>query len=156
MRTSKFTYKQSADQVYAFASDPEYVRQRSEAMGETNINITKTGDTVKNVRTVVAQVPGFAAKVLKPTNTVVEIKAWNASNKTASLSVDVQGAPTKLTGTIRIYDNPGGGCTYETEYTASCSIPLIGKKIAEYVEKVTHEGMETEFHWNQKKLDALG
>lgn len=151
----KFTYKQDADTVYAFASNTEHVAERSTAMGERDLNITKRGDAVHNTRTVDADVPGFAKKVLKPSNTVVEVKQWNPSDRSAKLSVDVKGAPAKVHGTITIVPNAAGGCDYATDFEVTCKIPLIGKKLAQYVAGVTEKGMREEFAWNQRRLNEL-
>lgn len=152
MATVKYTYAQDVETVYKFLSDPEVARERSIAMGERDIKVTKDGETVTNIRTVDAEIPGFAAKLLKPSNTVVEVKSWSAASKSAKLSVDVKGAPTQLEGTIRLTPK-GSGTEYTFDYTAICKIPLIGGKLASYVEGVTKKGADTEFAWNQKKLN---
>ncbi len=151
----KFTYTQDADTVYAFASNPERVAERSTHMGEKDLNITKKGDAVHNTRTVFAEVPGFAKKFLNPASTAVEIKAWDPATRSAKLSVDIKGAPTQVRGTITIVPNPAGGCDYATDFEAICKIPLIGKKLAQYVAGVTEKGMREEFVWNQKRMDEL-
>ncbi len=152
MATAKFTYKQDVDTVYAFVTDPDVVRQRSTDMGEREIKLTKEGETVTNIRTVDAEVPGFAAKILKPSNTVIEVKRWNAATKSCHMSVDVKGAPTQIEGTIKLTPN-GAGCDYVLDFTVTCKIPLIGGKLATYVEGITKKGMQEEFEWNQRKLN---
>jgi hypothetical protein len=152
MATVKFTYKQDVDTVFAFVSDPEVAKQRSIDMGERDVKVTKDGEAVTNVRTVDAEVPGFAAKLLKPSNTVLEVKRWSSATKSARMSVDVKGAPTQIEGTIKLTPN-GGGCDYALDFTVTCKIPLIGGKLAAYVEGITKKGMQEEFEWNQRKLN---
>src|SRR5690606_6716377 len=132
----------------------EMVKARSIAMGERDVRVTKDGDALTNIRTVDAEVPSFAAKLLKPSNTVVEVKAWNPATKTASIKVDVQGAPTQLTGTVRLTPN-GSGTDYNVELTAHCKVPLIGSKIASYVESISKKSLDEEYAWNTAKLAEL-
>jgi len=151
MATAKYTYEQDADSLYALVTDPEMVRERSIAMGERDIQLTKDGETLTNVRTVDADVPGFAAKVLRPTSTVREVKRWNALAKTGELTVEMQGAPARLEGTLRIVPN-GSGCDYIIDYAAKVRVPLIGGKIAAFIENATKKSLDEEFAWNSKKL----
>lgn len=152
--TSKFTYSQDLETFYRFITDPEVVRERSIALGERDVKVTKDGGAITNIRTVDAEIPSFAAKFLKPSNTVVEVKVWNPTTNTASLKIDVQGAPTDMGGTIRLAAN-GSKTDYTVELTATCKIPLIGGKIAAYVETVAKKGIEDEYAWNKAKLDEL-
>ncbi len=151
MANVKFTYAEDIETVYRFLADPETARERSAAMGERDIRVTTEGETVINTRTVDAEVPSYAAKLFKPSNTVVETKRWSSATKSAKMSVDVKGAPTQIEGTIRLTPK-GTGCEYSVDFEASCKIPLIGGKLAQYVETMTKKGMEQEFAWNQKKL----
>ena len=153
MATVKFTYKQDPETVFKFLSDPATARARSEAFGERDIQVTENGGAVTNRRLVEADVPSFAKKLLNPTNTVTEVKRWNAATKTAELSVDIQGAPVKLNGTIRIVPS-GSGSEYITDFTASCKIPLIGGQLEKHIVGVTEQGMRREFDWNQARLDG--
>lgn len=151
MATVKFTYAQDADTVYKLLSDPEVSRRRSEAFGDKDIRLTKSGDTVTNVRQVEADVPAFAKRLLSPTNTVTEVKAWNPATKSATLSVEIKGVPVKISGDIRIVP-AGTGCDYIVSFQVSCKIPLIGGQLEKHITGVTEEGMRKEFEWNRAQL----
>jgi hypothetical protein len=156
-----FNFKQDANTVYAFVSDAEAVRKRSEAFGDRDIRIDVKeaggAKTVTNTRLVTADVPGFMKKLFNPTNTVVDAKAWRADGDkwVGKLDVDVQGTPTELHGTITIAP-AGGGCTYTVDFKGTAKVPLIGKKIEAYVEEQSAKGMREEYEYNQKQLDAAG
>lgn len=152
MATVKFTYAQDIETVFRFVSDPETARERSIYMGERDISITTEGETITNSRTVDVQVPGFAAKLVKPSNTVTEVKRWSSATKSATITVDVKGAPTHLSGTIHL-EPKGEGCEYVMNYDVACKIPFIGGKLASYVEGLTKKSLEQEFAWTQKKLN---
>ncbi|MBC7173847.1 MAG: DUF2505 domain-containing protein, partial [Polyangiaceae bacterium] len=139
MPTVKYTYVQDAETVFRFVSDPEVVRERSVFMGERDIKITKQGDTVTNDRMVDAEVPSFAAKLLKPSNNIIEVKRWNPATKSGTFSVEVKNVPTQLEGTIRITPK-GEGSEYAIDFKVTCKIPLIGGKLASYIEGLTQKG----------------
>ena len=159
MASITFTFKQDADTVFAFVSDPEEVRKRSEAFGDRDIRIdvSESGGvkTVKNTRLVTQDIPGFMKKIFNPTNTVVDTKAWKdeGAKKTGRLDVDVQGTPTELHGTITI-EPSGSGSTYRIDFDAKAKVPLIRKKVEAYVEQQSLAGMREEYEYNQKELDA--
>ncbi len=154
MANVKFTYKQDADTVYDFITNPEIIEERSKALGERDIQITKDGERITNRRMGQAAVPGFAKKLLKPENLVIEVKSWDRASKSCTFDVDVQGAPTKVNGKIQIVP-AGSGCDYLIEFKVTASIPLIGKKLEKYATGITEDGMRDEFNWNQTKLDSL-
>jgi hypothetical protein len=155
MGSVKFRFEQDPETVMAFVREPDVIKRRGAALGERNVEVTVDGNRVTTTRTVEAEVPGFAKKFLKPTNDVLEIKEWDPAARTARLDVDVKGAPTRVTGTIRIVPD-GTGTSYQVDFQVTCSIPLIGKKIADYADGLTAKGMRDEYEWNKRELDARG
>ena len=153
MATVRFHYPQDADTLYRFVTDPEAVKARSIALGERDVRVTKSGETITNVRLVESELPSFAKNLFKPTNTVEEVKAWDAAKKTAKLSVDVKGAPTKVSGTIAIVAS-GSGCDYVVDFQVKCSIPLIGGKIEAFATGETEKGLRAEYEYTSKALAA--
>lgn len=158
MPTVRLAYPQDLATVYRFLTDPAVVRRRSEAFGETDIHVTLAGDplgsaTLTNVSKVKAQVPGFAKRFFSPLNTVTDVKAWDGASHTARLSVDIQGAPVKVSGTIRLVAT-ASGCEYVVDFQIACRIPLIGGQLEKYVAGLTEEGMRKEADWNRAALAA--
>lgn len=151
MATFKYNYPQDIDTVFAFLSSPETARRRSEAFGEREINVSVSGGAVTNVRKVEAEVPGFAKKLLNPVNTVTDVKRWDAATKTGQLTVDIQGAPVKIAGSIRLVP-AGSGCDYVVDFQVSCKIPLIGGQLEKHITGVTEEGMRKEADWNKSQI----
>jgi hypothetical protein len=153
MTTLRFAYAVDADTLYRFMTDPETTRARSVAFGERDVRVTKNGETITNVRLVEAEVPGFAKKLFTPTNTVEDVKAWDAATKTAKLSIDVRGAPTKITGTLKIVP-AAKGSEYVVDFAVSCKIPLIGGKLEDYVTSMSEKALQQEYEHNVKALAA--
>ena len=159
MANVTFTYRNSVDEVFKFVSDPEQVKRRCTAMGESNIQVEVSEHggtrTVTCTREVEMDLPAFAKKLFKPRNTVIERKEWrdDGERKTCHFHVDVQGAPTQIDGDITITAS-GSEARYAIEFSVTAKIPLIRKKLEEYIEGITKEGMEREFAYNQEQLQA--
>jgi hypothetical protein len=154
MPTVRFSYAQDADTLYRFVTDAAVVKERSQSLGDRDVRVSKSADTITNLRVVEAEVPGFAKKLFTPTNTVEDVKAWDAATKTARLTVDVRGAPTKISGTIKIVSTAVGS-DYVVDFQVSCKIPLIGGKLEEFVASATEKGLRDEYEYNRKRLTAV-
>jgi Protein of unknown function (DUF2505) len=151
--TFRFSYTQDADTLYRFATDPAAVKARSEAFGERDVQVTRTGDTITNLRLIEVELPMFARGLFTPTNTVLDVKVWDPATKTARFSVDVKNVPTRVSGTVTIVPT-AGGCDYVVDVQVACRIPLIGGKIESFVTTATKKALEDEYAYNQKQLGA--
>ena len=69
--------------------------------------------------------------------------------------IDIVGTPGKIDSNITISPS-GSGCTYDIEFEVSAKVPLIRKKLEEFVAKTTAEGMRDEHEYNKRQLDAAG
>lgn len=152
-------YKQDVDTVYRFVTDPEEIKKRSEAMGEKNIRVKvdEAGGTktITSTREIESDLPGFAKKLFSSTNTIIERREWRdaGDKKTCKSHIDIVGTPGKIDSNITISPNDGG-CTYDIEFEVSAKVPLIRKKLEEFVAKTTLEGMRDEHEYNQRELNA--
>jgi hypothetical protein len=50
----------------------------------------------------------------------------------------------------------GSGCTYDIEFEVTAKVPLIRKKLEEFIAKTTAEGMRDEHDYNRRTLNAAG
>ena len=96
------TYAADPDTVFALLCDPEVVTARFEASGDTDITIVRCeadGDefVIESTRTVEVEVPGFAKKVLSPTNDMTQKERWHPPDadgvRRGTMTVDVKGVP---------------------------------------------------------------
>src|SRR5215813_6967023 len=101
-RTVTFRYAQPPAAVLALLLDPDYVAERSRAMGDSDVQVTARRDggrvVVVNQRDVRRDLPGFARKLFSPTNRVTQTESWDTSGEvaTAELVVEVRGAPVSV------------------------------------------------------------
>ena len=161
MPNISFNYRQSADDVFRLASDPDITKQRAEALGDFNVRVevqeAGATKTVLCTREVESDLPSFAKKIFKPRNTVVERKEWRDEGelKTCHFHIDVQGTPAQIDGHITILPE-GSGCKYDINFDVNVKVPLVGKKLEAHIAGLTKDGMRDEFQYNQKHLDSAG
>lgn len=154
-------FSQDIDTVYRFMTDGDVIKKRSEALGETNIRvqIEEAGGTktVTNTRDVESDLPGFAKRLFKSTNTIVERLEWRdaGDKKTCKSHIDVLGTPGKIDSNITLSPS-GSGCTYDIQFEVTAKVPLIRKKLEEFVAKTTLEGIRDQQKYNKRELDAAG
>jgi hypothetical protein len=154
-------YAQDIDTVYRFVTDPDRIKKRCEASGERNVRIQveESGGTliITSTREIDSDLPGFAKKLFSATNTIVERREWRdaGDKKTCKSHIDVVGTPGKIDSNITISPS-GSGCTYDIEFEVTANVPLIRKKLEEFVAKTTMDGMREEHEFNQRELNAAG
>jgi hypothetical protein len=141
MTQMKVTHRFDADveTVYRLVSDADFIDRKYAAQGATDIAIdTQPRDgqprhTIK--RKVTVDLPGFARKVMQPTNTVVQVDDWAAADgdgrRVCSYTVEVQGVPSKITGTVSLSPD-GEGTRQDIVAEVKVSIPLLGGRLEKF------------------------
>jgi hypothetical protein len=160
----------SGDQIYdvpvetvaALFVDPDVVRARYEAAGDRDLEILDCGadgdDLVIHTRRTVdvEGLPGFATKVIKPTNTMEQVDCWDAPDadgaRNGTFTIDVKGAPIKVTGTMRIEPTADGGTRHTVNGKFDVKVPLVGGKIAGWAEGPAQERLEAELAFHRARL----
>ena len=154
-------YTQDVDTVYQFVTVPESIKKRCEASGERNVRIEveEAGGTkvITATREIDSDLPGFAKKLFNATNTIIERREWRnaGEKKTCKSHIDVVGTPGKIDSNVTISPS-GSGCTYDIEFEATAKVPLIRRKLEQFIAKTTAEGMRDEHDYNQRTLNAAG
>jgi hypothetical protein len=133
------TYAAPIDVVVGMLGDPAAAAARYEGMGHRNVAILECAREggllrVRSSRVVDIELPGFARRVLKPTNTVEQSDEWRQGADgtwSGTFAVDIHGSPVQMAGTMRL--SPGDGvCTHEVTITVTVKVPLVGGRIAEW------------------------
>lgn len=139
--TKSHTYDAPLDTIIDMFSDPDAITARYSGMGHREIEIReceRTADSLRIVcaRVVDAELPGFAKKVLSPTNTMVQTDEWHVDGDgwTGKFRVEVMGAPVEMSGSMDL--KPDGDSTVHTvTIDMKVKVPLVGGKIADWVGK---------------------
>jgi hypothetical protein len=134
----RFEHSKDVDTVFALITDPDALAKRCEALGERDINVevTSTASTtnLRIAREVEQELPGFAKKLFKPTNVLVEREEWRSEGdrKVAKGQLKIAGTGATLDSTITLSPR-GAGSLYEIDFTVTAKAPLIRKKLEAFI-----------------------
>ena len=136
------TYAASIEAVLAMLADEAAVTAKYEGMGHRDVEILECARQkkvlrVRSSRVVDVDLPGFAKRVLKPTNAMRQTDVWKEGAKgvwNGTFEVDVEGAPIELSGVMRLVPDDDT-CTHEVTITMNVKVPLVGGKIADWAGK---------------------
>jgi hypothetical protein len=153
------TYPTGLDDTWALLTDRDVAVERYEAAGHTDIEVLEWGPdgdgfVMKTKRVVHLDLPGFARKVLKPANTMIQTERWGPvveGRRESTFEVEVQGAPVKISGTSRL--NAADGQTrHEVNGQLDVKVPLVGGKIANWAGGDTQRELDAELSFNRQRL----
>lgn len=151
--TMQHTFDAPIDRVWAMFSDPDAHVTKFTAMGHRDIDVLESEMSDDSIHLVVTRVvemdlPGFAKRVMKPTNTVVTTDDWhrNADGTCeGTQDIDTKGAPVKVNASTKLV-----GAAQRTEYTVeidlSVKVPLIGGKLSDWSRGMVSKQVEQEFN----------
>ena len=140
--TRTHRYDATPDRVIEMFADPDSVRARYEGMGHREIEIlgceqSESSLEVRSRRVVDVELPGFARKVLSPTNTMIQTDRWERGDDgswNGTFDVDVAGAPVEMSGTMSLGPD-SDRADYSVTIRMAVKVPLVGGKIADWVGK---------------------
>ena len=157
------TYDAAVDDVIALFTDPDVVRARYEAAGDRDIEVLECGPqgdgfVIRTSRTVDVDLPGFARKVLKPTNTMIQVDTWSARDvdgaRDGDFAIEVKGAPVKVAGEMRIEPTADGGTRHTVDGKLDVKVPLIGGKVASWAEGPSQQRLDGEYAFHRERLST--
>jgi hypothetical protein len=162
------TYGAAVDDVFALFTDPAVIRARYEAAGDRDIEILECGPqggpggevfVIRTSRTVDVDIPSFARKVLKPTNTMIQTDTWSARDldgaRDGDFDIEVKGAPVHVSGAMRIEPTrDGAGTRHTVDGTLDVKVPLIGGRVAKWAEGPSQQRLDREYTFHRDRLQG--
>jgi hypothetical protein len=141
------------EQVWAMFRNADSHVDKFRRVGHTNIEVQEYDASEEHVRLVIArdvslELPGFAKKVLSPTNHVVSTDQWAAKGDGSyggSFEAVTRGAPVHITGTTHIQQEGADRTRYDLTTAVDVRIPVLGKRLASWLATDLHEQMEQQF-----------
>jgi uncharacterized protein YndB with AHSA1/START domain len=133
-------YDADVETVYALITDPDFMTRKYTAIGGKDVAIDRSetdggGCELVTRRTVTVDLPGFAKKVMQPSNTAVQKESWGAAqpdgSRVCEYTVEIQGMPSKVTGTL-VLSSDGDGSTQVIDADVKVSIPLLGGRLEKF------------------------
>ncbi|MGI9600709.1 MAG: DUF2505 domain-containing protein [Acidimicrobiales bacterium] len=153
-------YDADVDTVFAMFCDAEAVVARYETQGDRDVEVLRCeadGDTfvIETRRTVEIDLPGFAKKVLSPTNTMTQLDRWEPAGadgaRSGTFKVNVAGAPVTTTGSMTL-EPDGDGSAHRVQGDIEVKIPLVGGRIAKWSAGAAADTLEAEFDFHVDRL----
>ena len=152
-------YPVPVDTVIAMLQDKWATVERYESMGHRDVGILEFAADdgmlrIVSSRVVDVELPGFAKKALKPTNTMIQTDEWQRDDGSWSgrFNVDVKGAPVRIRGTMDLVP-VAEGSRHDVVLDLQVKVPIIGGKIAEWVgKKDVQRTLDAEFAFNDARL----
>jgi hypothetical protein len=146
--------------VYALICDPDFLERKYADQGATEISIEKSGDDASGChlvtrRRVTVDLPGFAKKVMQPTNTVEHVEDWAAAeadgSRVCTYTIEVQGVPSRISGTVTLVPD-GGGARQDVAADVKVSIPLLGGRLEKFAVESGTKVLEEEAAFTRAEL----
>jgi hypothetical protein len=157
-RTFTYRYEHGADAVAGLLREPSYLKARCEAAGERNVEV-RVQPEGEAVRVVVARdrttaLPAFAKKLYRGENRVVDDTLWRrvGDRWVGEYTITIGGAPAAIRGRSELAPN-GAGCTYESRFEVSSTVPLLAGKLEAFVAESVASGL---YAGAQRNAEHLG
>ena len=153
-------YSRDADTVFHLITSPDELTRRCEALGERNVKVevSESGGVTKIqiVREVEQELPGFAKKLLKPTNTLVEREEWRSvdGRYEGKGQLKIVGTGATIDSTIQLSPS-GAGCVYEIDFQVTAKAPLIRRKLESFIGDTALDSLRAQHAYYARKLREL-
>lgn len=154
----EFTFSKSADDVFDLLCDPDFMVERSMALGELSADAEVDEDDKGKViitmrREVKRDLPAFLAKVFNPQQVLHLREEWQqiGSNYIGKGEFTVEGQPVTVKTDFTL-KNTDKGSVMTVKYHPKAKIPLIGGKVEKFIESNCAEGALKELEFTAKKL----
>lgn len=155
--TVQIDFDQDVETVFNLITDPDFLVERSVALGEleADCDVEDYDDktVVKLRRVVTRDLPAFLAKLFDPKQTLKMTETWNkdGSDWKGDYSIEVEGQPVSISATFSL-SAKGTGCSYQIQHKAKANIPLVGGKVEKFILSNTADGANQELEYAKQKL----
>jgi len=154
----EFTFNHSADDVFDLFCDPDFLVERSMALGELSADAEVDEDdsgkiTIIMRREVKQELPAFLAKLFNPQQSITMTDEWRlvGNNYVGKGEFLVQGQPVNVKTEMTLKPK-GDGCVFSIKYKPTAKIPLIGGKVEKFIQGNCEEGTMKELKFTASRL----
>ena len=155
----EFTFSHPIDDVFELFCDPDFLVERSMALGELSADaeIEDEGSkvTINMRREVTRDLPKVLAKVFDPKQVLNMTEQWQQIGEAfiGKSSFTVEGQPVDVNTEMTLKPS-GDGCVFQIDYKAKAKIPLVGGKVEKFIISNCLEGTQKEMEFTAAKLAA--
>lgn len=140
------------DVVWDMFIDPDSHTTKFEAMGHRAIEVlecqcSETQLHMKVQRLVDVELPGFAKRFVKPTNTVITTDDWTRlddGHYQGHQVIETEGAPVKISSDTTLVAE-GDRSRYVIEVHLEVTVPLVGGKLGDWAKGTVRKQLDQEF-----------
>ena len=157
----RFDHAQDVDTVFNLITSGDELAARCEALGERDVKVEVSesggGTKVQIARVVEQELPGFAKKLFKPTNRLVEREEWRRvdSRYEATGQLKIVGTGATIDSTIRLSPS-GAGSVYEIDFEVTAKAPLIRRKLEAFIGETALESLREQHAYYARRLGESG
>lgn len=147
------TFEAPIERVWEMFRDRGAHIAKFESMGHRDIDVVSFDASADRVHAVIARtvdvdLPGFARKVMQPTNTVITTDDWKAAGDGtygSDFALETKGAPVKSWGTTLLRADGPDRTFYRITVEVEVKVPLVGGRIASWAGGLVERQLELEF-----------
>ena len=161
--TAVHEYEHDVETVYEAFTDPDFYVDKFEGIGCRNVEVHESaedddgGFEIEVQREVKADAPAILQAIIGEWNTLIQSESWqiieDGEEYSNELEIESESTPVTITGTMTLTAEEDG-CVNEVELKIRCSVPLVGKKVEDFVAKDTAASLAAEYEFIQEYLDS--
>lgn len=154
----EFKFSHSADDVFDLFCDPDFLVDRSMALGEVSADAEIDEDdngkvTITMRREVKRDLPSFLAKVFNPQQVINLTEEWQqiGDNYKGKGVFTVEGQPVTVKTDMQLIAD-GDSSVFSISYSAKAKIPMIGGKVEKFIHGNCVDGTQKEMEFTAERL----
>lgn len=153
----RFHFDHDARSVLALLTDPDFLVERSTALGELSADCEVEGDEdetiVRMTREVRRELPSGLAKMFNPVQVMQMTETWyrDGDGWSGHYTVTVEGQPVRLSADFSLHDDDAGSL-YVIDHRCRAGIPVVGRRIEAFVLKQAVAGTRDELEFTRRTL----
>ncbi len=152
--SAQHEYPCTSKELYELFTSNGFHADKFAACGAKNIEVLESdkGDDTFSItveREVPADVPGVLKSLIGEWNTVTQTEEWEDvgdDEYICDFAVGTEGVPAEITGTMNVMATDEG-CVNHIEMEISSSVPLLGKKLAQFIAKDAGKTLKKEYDY---------
>lgn len=151
---AKHVYAQGVETVFKSFGTKAKLEQKFAALGARNIEIetcklTKSSLDVLMRREVPIDAPALLKRFLGDWNLTTQEEHWKgnaAKGYECDMNITIKGVPVTIAGKL-VLTGDAKNCVNDVKITFECGIPLVGKKLAEFVGNTAAGEIQKEYEF---------
>ena len=146
-------YDSQPERVLAMLTSESALRDKLQALGHgvpQQLVVHREGrvTTITTTRDVPSDIPRLLKRVLPPVNTVTQVDRWEPlspdGRAAATWDLEIHGQPVRATGRVTLSPHPERGTQLVIVGDVTASVPVVGSKLAAFLEQRIGETLRQE------------